>query len=89
MEKSKESLYAIGMTQMEATSSTDRSNGAMFGPTSRNWIYSEPSVLLKHFCLAKDLYMRRRMIDSHINSSLSWDHQHQNATEFFFSVAFP
>lgn len=56
---------------MEAISATDRSSVAMLGPTSRNWIYSEPSLLLKHFCLAKDLYMRREMIDSHINSIFS------------------
>lgn len=56
---------------MEVTSSTDRSNGAVFGPTSRSWIYSVPSLLLKHFCLAKDLYMGRGMIDSHINSIFS------------------
>lgn len=43
----------------------------MFGPTNRNLVYSEPSLLLKHFCLAKDLYMGRGMIDSHINSIFS------------------
>lgn len=66
-------MYRIGMTdyQMEATSSSSRGNGAMIGPTSGNWNYSESLLLLKCLCLAKDLCVGTGMIDSHINSMLS------------------
>lgn len=56
---------------MEATSSTGRGDGAMIGPTSGNWNYSESSLLLKCLCLAKDLFTGIGVIDSCIDSILS------------------